>query len=283
MKPQLSIIIVHYNVPDFLRKCLNSLSTFIENFEYETIVVDNASPDSSWKNLIPQFSDTVFIALDENLGFSKANNIGVKQAKGKYILLLNPDTELLDNSLPAILHFAEQQEKMGCLGVRLIDKNGYFHPESKRSVPGMMDSFTKLFFPKNQNRKGYYRNDIQEKAIAPVEVITGAFLLCEKAKYQEIGGLDENYFMYGEDIDFCYTLLQKGFINWYYGASSVLHYKGESTIKDHVYLDRFYGAMEIFSKKYHYPKNKLKYYFVRLGLKFKQWQEERKLRFRKYE
>lgn len=277
MPVTLSIIIVHYNVAQHLEQCLLSIQRFAKGVTHEVIVVDNASPNKDWKKLIPQFSSTNFLVSDENLGFSKANNLGVKHAHGKYILLLNPDTEFLDDSIEKVIHFAEKQEKLGCIGVRLVDANHQFHPESKRSVPNLSDSFTKLFFPKKQNARGYYRNDIPQSAIAPVEVVTGAYLLCEKEKYQRIGGLDEAYFMYGEDIDLCYTFLQHGYTNWYYGASTVLHYKGESTVKDEVYLERFYGAMQIFSKKYHYPQSKLKYLLVLLGLRIKRWMAERKL------
>ena len=134
----------------------------------------------------------------------------------------------------------------------------------------MFNSFEKLFSPFQSNqssKKNYYRNDIAETEIAPVEVITGAFLLMKRELYLEIGGLDESYFMYGEDIDFCYTLLKKGYQNWYYGKHSILHIKGESTVKDEKYLSNFYGAMQIFIEKYYKKQSPLQYQFLKFGLK----------------
>jgi GT2 family glycosyltransferase len=180
--------------------------------EYEVIVIDNASTDSSWNELIPEFPEVRFISSDTNGGFSKANNQAIHTAKGEYLLLLNPDTELEGFYMKDLLDFADSQQNFGCLGVRMHDAEGKFLPESKRSVPDMFNSFEKLFtnFRKN-NSKSYYRNDIGENAVAEVEVITGAFLLAKKEVYQKIGGLDETYFMYGEDIDLCYTFLRNGY------------------------------------------------------------------------
>ncbi len=273
---KLTIIIVNYNVTNLLRKCLSSIEKFCD-VDYEVIVVDNASPDSSWKSLIKGFRKTKFIESAENKGFAVANNTAVKEAKGEYILLLNPDTELEGFYMNEILQFADAKTNFGCLGVRMHDAKGYFLPESKRSVPDMFNSFEKLFinFKKN-NSKSYYRNDIGEFDIAEVEVITGAFLLCKKEVYNLIGGLDESYFMYGEDIDLCYTLQKNGYKNWYYGKSSILHHKGESTVKDSIYLERFYGAMQIFVDKY-YKNHKIQHSFLSAGLKLRHHLEKIKL------
>lgn len=274
----LSIIIVNYNVTQLLRNCLFSIQKYVSDVDYEVLVIDNASPDSSWKNLISEFPQVQFIENQQNVGFAKANNIAVEKAKGEYILLLNPDTELKSESMKTLLDFAKSQQSFGCLGVRLFNAEGRFLPESKRAIPNLYNSFEKLFVNFKENpSKSYYRNDISEEEIAEVEVITGAFLLCERLKYQEIGGLDEAYFMYGEDIDLCYTFLNNGYKNYYYGKVSVLHIKGESTVKDKSYLKRFYGAMQIFLDKY-YKKNKIQYYFLSLGLKLKYTIELLKLR-----
>lgn len=274
----LSIIIVNYNVTQLLRNCLFSIQKYVSDVDYEVLVIDNASPDSSWKNLISEFPQVQFIENQQNVGFAKANNIAVEKAKGEYILLLNPDTELKSESMKILLDFAKSQQSFGCLGVRLFNAEGRFLPESKRAIPNLYNSFEKLFVNFKENpSKSYYRNDISEEEIAEVEVITGAFLLCERLKYQEIGGLDEAYFMYGEDIDLCYTFLNNGYKNYYYGKVSVLHIKGESTVKDKSYLKRFYGAMQIFLDKY-YKKNKIQYYFLSLGLKLKYTIELLKLR-----
>jgi len=275
---KLSIIIVNYNVTELLWKCLSSIRKFVQNVDYEVFVMDNQSPDSSWKNLIPKFPEYHFIENQKNEGFAIANNKAVELAKGEYILLLNPDTELEGFYMKELIDFADAQKKFGCLGIRMHDSFGNFHPESKRSVPDMFNSFEKLFFGfRKNNSKSYYRNDIGENEIAEVEVITGAFLLARKEIYKNIGGLDESYFMYGEDIDLCYTMLKNGFRNFYYGKASLLHHKGESTIKDEKYLERFYGAMQIFVDKY-YRHNPVQRFFLTLGMKAKYFNEKKKLK-----
>lgn len=275
----LSVIIVNYNVTRLLRNCLLSIQKYIKDVEYEVIVIDNASTDSSWGDLIPEFPSVRFIASDINGGFSRANNQAIQAAKGEYLLLLNPDTELEGFYMDRILDFADTQSDFGCLGVRMHDADGNFLPESKRSVPDVFNSFEKLFinFKKN-NSKSYYRNDIEENAVAEVEVVTGAFLLIKKEVYEKIGGLDEAYFMYGEDIDLCYTLLQNGYKNYYYGKASLLHLKGESTVKDTVYLERFYGAMQIFIDKYYKESKPVQYSFLKAGLKLRHQIEKIKLK-----
>ena len=276
---KLSVIIVNYNVTQLLRNCLLSLQKYIQEVEYEILVIDNASADSSWKELIPEFSDVQFIASEVNGGFSKANNQAIQKAKGDYLLLLNPDTEFEGFYMKELLDFADSQTDFGCMGVRMHDAEGKFLPESKRSVPDMFNSFEKLFtnFRKN-NSKSYYRNDLEENEIAEVEVITGAFLLAKKEVYQKIGGLDEAYFMYGEDIDLCYTFLRNGYKNFYYGKASILHHKGESTIRDEVYLERFYGAMQIFIDKYYKDSKPMQYSFLKAGLKLRHQIEKIRLK-----
>lgn len=276
---KLSVIIVNYNVTQLLRNCLLSVQKYLEDVDYEVIVIDNASTDSSWGDLIPEFPKVHFIASETNDGFSKANNKAIEAAKGEYVLLLNPDTEIEGFYMNEILNFADFQENFGCLGVKMHDANGVFLPESKRSVPDMFNSFEKLFtnFKKN-NSKSYYRCDIDEDANAEVEVMTGAFLLVKKDVYEKVGGLDESYFMYGEDIDLCYTLLRNGFKNYYYGKASILHHKGESTVKDEVYLDRFYGAMQIFINKYYKESKPLQYSFLKAGLRLRHKIEKIKLK-----
>ncbi|WP_144283059.1 glycosyltransferase family 2 protein [Chryseobacterium echinoideorum] len=270
MMVKLSFIIVNYNVTQLLRSCLLSIQKYGVEVEYEVIVIDNNSTDVSWKSLISEFPDFDFIASSTNDGFSKANNKAIRSAKGEYLLLLNPDTELEGLYLNKILDFADSKPEFGCLGVRMHDVNGNFLPESKRSVPDMFNSFEKLFAGfKNNNSKSYYRSDIGEYEIAETEVITGAFFLVKREIYHTVGGLDENYFMYGEDIDICYTLLNHGFKNYYYGKASILHHKGESTIKDEVYLQRFYGAMQIFIDKYYKNQKPVQYSFLKVGLKLR--------------
>ena len=276
---KLSILIVNYNVTDLLRNCLLSLQNYIKDVDYEVIVIDNCSVDSSWKNLIYEFPDFHFLTSDENCGFAKANNKAAKIARGEYILLLNPDTELEDFSMKNLVDFADSKQNFGCLGVRMHDAAGNFLPESKRSVPDLFSSFRKLYLNfKNEKTKSYYRNDIGEFEIAEVEVLTGAFLLAKRAVFLEIGGLDEKYFMYGEDIDFCFTLLREGYINWYYGKTSILHHKGQSTTKDLDYLKRFYGAMQIFIDKYYKDQKPLQHRILSAGLQVRHTLEKQRIK-----
>lgn len=279
MSKKLSIIIVNYNVTQLLRNCLNSIQKYSDGVDYEVIVIDNKSTDSSWGDLIPEFPKVHFIASEKNEGFAKANNKAIETANGEYLLILNPDTELEGFYLNEILDFADSKANFGCLGVRMHDADGNFLPESKRSVPDMMNSFEKLFTNfKKKNSKSYYRNDVDEYEIAHVEVITGAFFLVKKDVYKKVGGLDESYFMYGEDIDLCYTLLNNGYQNYYYGKASILHHKGESTVKNEVYLERFYGAMQIFIDKYYRENKPLQYSFMKAGLKLRHKIEKIKLK-----
>ncbi|AZB11728.1 glycosyltransferase family 2 protein [Chryseobacterium sp. G0162] len=279
MNMKLSIIIVNYNVTQLLRNCLWSIQKYVKEVEYEVIVIDNASTDSSWRDLISEFPEVQFIASEMNGGFSKANNQAIHYAKGEYILLLNPDTEFEGFYMKNLLDFSDSQPNFGCLGIRMHDAEGNFLPESKRSVPDMFNSFEKLFtnFKKN-NSKSYYRNDLEEDAVAEIEVMTGAFLLVKKEVYEKIGGLDEAYFMYGEDIDLCYTLIRNGYKNYYYGQASLLHHKGESTIKNDIYLQRFYGAMQIFIDKYYKESKPMQYSFLKAGLKLRYQIEKIKLK-----
>lgn len=279
MNKKLSIVIVNYNVTQLLRNCLLSIQKYCEGIDYEVIVIDNKSTDSSWGDLIPEFPKVHFIASENNEGFSKANNRAIETAAGEYLLILNPDTELEGFYLNEILNFADSKTNFGCLGVRMHDANENFLPESKRSVPDMINSFEKLFTNfKKKNSKSYYRNDVDEYGVAEVEVITGAFFLVKKEVYEKVGGLDERYFMYGEDIDLCYTLLNNNYKNYYYGKASILHHKGESTVKDELYLERFYGAMQIFIDKYYKVNKPLQYSFMKAGLRLRHKIEKIKLK-----
>jgi len=276
---KLSIIIVNYNVTRLLKNCLLSIQKYTEGENYEVIVIDNASTDTSWSDLIPEFPKVHFISSEHNEGFAVANNKAIKTATGEYVLLLNPDTELEGYYMKDILDFADSRPDFGCLGIRMHDAEGNFLPESKRSVPDMFNSFEKLFTNlKRSSSKSYYRSDIDESTVAEVDVVTGAFLLIRREVYEKIGGLDETYFMYGEDIDLCYTLLRSGYKNYYYGKASLLHHKGESTIKDEVYLDRFYGAMQIFIDKYYRESKPMQYSFLKAGLRLRHKIEKIKLK-----
>lgn len=216
--------------------------------QIEIIVVDNASTDDSCSMLANSFPDIQLIKNVENVGFGKANNQAVNKAKGDYVLILNPDTMLSETTLSEMLTFAEQQENFGAAGLHFIDGTGSYLPESKRNFPDLKVAGAKLLGFSNH----YYANQMDKKAVGPIDVLTGAFMFVKKEVYTKIHGFDEDFFMYGEDIDLSYRILKAGYQNFYVGTSKILHFKGESTVKDTFYLENFYGALSIFHKK-HFP------------------------------
>lgn len=263
---KVSVIIVSYNAANYLEQCLYSLQKAI-TADIEVIIFDNCSTETGISDLANVFTDFKFIFSEDNLGFSKGNNKAVESAKGEYVFILNPDTLIPEDFFEKIIPIAESKKDLGALGVRMIDKNGKFHPESKRNIPTPFSSFKKLFSPFSKVRKsGYYNLSLDEFENGKTSILTGACMLMKRENYIKVGGFDERYFMYGEDIDLSYTLLQNGMQNYYIGEISIIHYKGESTVKDKVFLERFYGAMELFIDKY-YKHQTLKRAFLKLGLK----------------
>ena len=259
---KLSVIILNYKVPYFLELCLQSVLAAIETIEAEIIVVDNQSQDSSAEMVRKKFPEVKLIENAQNYGFSKGNNIGVKQAKGDYICILNPDTVVAEDTFEVLLNFAKEKEKLGIIGCRLIDGKGYYLPESKRNVPVPKIAIQKAL----GNTKRYYANHIKESSIGKASIFVGAFMLLKKEVYHSVKGFDEDYFMYGEDIDLSYKIEKKGFQNYYIGTTTTIHYKGESSLKDATYAKRFYGAMQIFYKK-HFRQNLLFDTLMLVGIK----------------
>lgn len=257
----LSVIILNYKVPYHLLQCIESTQRSLQNLSAEIIVVDNHSQDESCDLIRKHFPEVKLIANKSNDGFSKGNNIGIAQALGKYICLLNPDTAVGENCFKNFLNFAEKHPDFGAIGPKLIDGRGNFLPESKRNIPTPKVALKKLL----NNSKAYY-SGLGENEIGEIEILAGAFMLMRKDRYLEVGGLDEDYFMYGEDIDLSYKFLKAGYKNYYLATESVLHYKGESTSKDEVYRKRFYDAMMIFYQK-HFDSDPISRSFVNLGLK----------------
>jgi GT2 family glycosyltransferase len=260
---KLSIVILNYNVRYFLELCLKSVQAAIVDIDAEIIVIDNNSPDESCKFVKEQFPEIILIENKDNVGFSKANNQAVKIAKGEYVCILNPDTVVAEDTFTKVLKFSESKSNLGIVGCRLIDGTGTYLPESKRNIPVVKVAAQKMF----GNVKHYYANHLAETEIGKVDVFVGAFMFLKKEVYNIVGGFDEDYFMYGEDVDISYKLLNKGFDNYYYGNTTIIHYKGESTLKDKIYAKRFYGAMQLFYKK-HFSKNILFDASVWLGIKF---------------
>lgn len=251
----LSIVIVSYNVKYFLAQCLDAVRKSAMGIGAEIIVVDNNSSDGSVAFLQNKFPQVQIIALQENLGFAKANNIGWKQAKGDYVLFLNPDTIIGEDCLRNITRCFAEDSKTGAVGVRMVDGSGKFLPESKRGFPGPAASFYKLsglihLFPRSVSIAQYYLGHLPEKAVQPVEVLAGACMAVQRSLLEKTGGFDERFFMYGEDIDLSYQIRQLGYQNYYLGNTSIIHFKGESTRKNFGYTRQFYKAMKLFVDKH---------------------------------
>ena len=258
---KISVIIVNYNVEYFLEQCLNSTFKALEKVNGEVFVVDNNSIDGSVDMVGEKFPQVHLIANKENTGFSKANNQAMRIAKGEYILLLNPDTVVEEDTFSKCVAFMDQHPDAGGLGVRMVDGKGIFLPESKRGLPTPAAAFYKIFgisrlFPKSRRFSKYHLGYLDEFETNEVDVLSGAFMLMRKETLDKVGLLDEAFFMYGEDIDLSYRILLGGYKNYYYPETKIIHYKGESTKKSSVnYVFVFYNAMVIFAKKHFSQKN----------------------------
>jgi len=255
---QLSVIILNYNVRYFLEQCILSVQKALEGIDGEIIVIDNASSDDSCDMMKTKFPHIKLIENTVNLGFPKGNNIGVAQAKGEYICILNPDTVVAEDTFVKILNskFRIQNPEIGIIGCKLIDGTGNFLPESKRGVPSPWVAFTKIFgLYKISNYFGrYYAQHLSENESGKVDILVGAFMMMKRELYLEVGGFDENCFMYSDDIDLSYLVLKTGKSNYYFHDTSVIHYKGESTVRDETYMKRFQEAMQFFYNK-HFKKS----------------------------
>jgi len=266
---QLSVIILNYNVRFFLEQCVLSVQKALENIDGEIIVIDNNSSDDSCAMMKQLFPNVKLIENKQNLGFPKGNNIGVAQAKGEYICILNPDTVVAEDTFEKILNskFQIPNSEIGIIGCKLIDGTGNFLPESKRGVPTPWVAFTKIFgLYKISNVFGkYYAQHLNENQSGKVDILVGAFMVMKRELYSEIGGFDENCFMYSDDIDLSYMALKKGKTNYYFHETTVIHYKGESTIRDEKYMKRFQEAMNFFYAK-HFKKSVVFDFFMKIGV-----------------
>jgi GT2 family glycosyltransferase len=254
----LSVIIVNYNVKYFLDQCLLSVAKAMKGIEGEIIVVDNNSSDGSEAMLRRNHPDVTFIENSVNEGFSKANNQGIRIARGKYILLLNPDTIVGEDALRLSCSFMEDHPDCGALGLKMFDGGGNFLPESKRGFPSPWVAFCKIFglnelFPSSRLFNTYYLGHLDKEQVQQIDVLTGAYMFIRKEALDKSGYLDETFFMYGEDIDLSYRIQQAGYKLNYLPDSSIIHFKGESTRKSSFnYVRNFYEAMLIFARK-HFP------------------------------
>ncbi|MFN7046035.1 MAG: glycosyltransferase family 2 protein [Flavobacterium sp.] len=255
---QLSVIILNYNVRYFLEQCVLCVQKALEDIDGEIIVIDNASSDDSCEMMKTKFPHIKLIENKENLGFPKGNNIGVAQAKGEYICILNPDTVVAEDTFSKILNsqLSTPNSQLGIIGCKLIDGAGNFLPESKRGVPTPWVAFTKIFglYKISDYFGKYYAQHLSENESGKVDILVGAFMVMKRELYLEVGGFDENCFMYSDDIDLSYLVLKTGKSNYYFHETSVIHYKGESTVRDGTYMKRFREAMQFFYKK-HFKKS----------------------------
>jgi len=269
--PQISIIIVNFNVEHFLHLCLSSVIRATEGLKSEIWVVDNHSSDGSVEMVKDQFPNVKLIESQENLGFSKGNNLAIKRSTGKYVLLLNPDTILAEDTLKKCLEFMEQMPEAGSLGAKMIDGSGRFLPESKRGLPTPWVSFCKAFglsalFPNSEIFGKYHLSFLSENETHEVDILSGAFMFMRKTALDQSGLLDEDFFMYGEDVDLSYRIQKAGFKNYYFPTATIIHFKGESTKRGSIsFVMHFYKAMLLFSRK-HFSNSILFSLFIYFGI-----------------
>ena len=252
---ELSVIIVNYRVRFFLELCLFSVEAATRGLDAEILVVDNHSGDDSLTYLRPRFPQVQFIENKENIGFGAANNQALAQARGRYILFLNPDTILPEDFFTHCISFMESTPRIGGLGVRMIDGSGHFLKESSRGFPSAWVAFCKLtgltaLFPHSRLFAGYYQGHLSPGNSHPAPVLSGACLWVSRSTLNKVGGFDEQFFMYAEDIDLSYRIEQAGYYNYYLADTTIIHFKGESTQKDTRYIRLFYKAMSQFRRKH---------------------------------
>lgn len=268
---KLTIVIVNYNVKYFLEQCLYAAFKAASKVSSEIIVVDNDSVDGSCQMVAEKFPEVIMIANKENAGFSKANNQAIRIAKGEYILLLNPDTVVEEDCFLKIVQFMDKTPDAGGLGVKMIDGKGHFLPESKRGLPTPEVAFWKMsgfssLFPHSKRFGRYHLGYLDNDQVHEVEVLAGAFMLLRRETLDKVGLLDEDYFMYGEDIDLSYRITKGGYKNYYFPETTIIHYKGESTKKGSInYVKVFYNAMIIFARK-HFSKGNARRYAILINL-----------------
>jgi len=253
---KLSVIVVSYNVRYYLEQCLDSVYRALEGIESEVFVFDNHSHDDTVEELQKKFPLANFIDSNHNLGFAKGNNIAIRQSSGEYVLLLNPDTFVGRETISSAIQFMDEHPKAGGAGVRMHNADGTIAPESRRGLPSPMTSFYKMIglckhYPQSKRFGKYYMSYLPWDSPQEIEVISGAFMLLRREALDQVGLLDEDYFMYGEDIDLSTRLIKAGWENWYLPLD-ILHYKGESTHKTSFrYVHVFYQAMLIYFRKHY--------------------------------
>ncbi|MFC1555508.1 glycosyltransferase [candidate division KSB1 bacterium] len=253
---KLSVIIVNYNVRDFLEQALYSIQRALENISSEVYVVDNASSDGSTKIVRERFPDVQIIENNNNVGFARANNMAIERASGQYIALINPDTLVKEDTFESILHGFEEFPEAGMIGCKVLNPDGTLQLSCRRSFPTPWIAMTRMtglsyLFPKNRIFGRYNLTYLNEDSIEEVDAISGSFMTVSRKVIDSVGGLDEDFFMYGEDLEWCYKIKEAGWKILYYPKTSIIHYKGESSRQSSMnQLKLFYDAMAIFSEKH---------------------------------
>ncbi|MFN3344129.1 MAG: glycosyltransferase [Chloroherpetonaceae bacterium] len=255
----LSIVIVSYNVKEFLEQCLYSVLKAMQNIDGEIFVVDNNSVDGTQSMLKAKFNaPNIHLILNkENVGFGKANNQALRLCKGEFVLVLNPDTLLQEDTLEKMIAFMKTDEKIGAAGCKLLNADGTFQLSCRRGFPSPEVSFYKIvglsrLFPKSKRFARYNLTYLSTEETYEVDALMGAFMFLRREVLETVGLFDEAFFMYGEDLDWCYRIKQAGWKIYYYPGTQIIHYKGESAKKmSFNYVVQFYEAMLIFVRKYY--------------------------------
>jgi GT2 family glycosyltransferase len=268
---ELSVVIVNYRVKYLLEQTLRSVEQAMQGMTGEVIVVDNLSGDDSIAFSRERHPNVTYIENQENVGFARANNQAIMQARGEFTLILNPDTIITPQCLKEGINWMRSRPKCGAIGARMMDGNGVFLPESKRAFPTPWVSFCKIFglsklFPRSPWFAKYHLRYLSDEEPQCIDILSGAYMLCRTNVLQQLGGFDEDFFMYGEDIDLSYRIVKAGYENWFL-PTPMVHYKGESTRKDSMrYVKVFYDAMLIFYRK-HFPRFSVIFYpIIKLGV-----------------
>ena len=247
MAKKVSIVIVSYNVRSLLTKCIDSVRIALEGISGEIVVVDNCSKDDTVEYLRNHYPDIKLIANQDNVGFAKANNQAIRESSSEYVLLLNPDTVVYEPTIRGCIDFLDDHPKAGGAGVRMLTREGLPAPESRRAIPTPLVAMLKML----GFTRRYYMSNLPWDQPSQIEVISGAYCMLRRKALDQVGLLDEDFFMYGEDIDLSYRLIKGGWQNWYL-PYDIIHYKGESTLKTSFrYVHVFYQAMLIFFRKHY--------------------------------
>jgi O-antigen biosynthesis protein len=269
--PLVSVIIVNYNVKDFLQQCLESIKRAKNSDRYEIIVVDNNSNESPIQELQPLFPNVIWIPLETNIGFGRANNVGLARARGTYIFYLNPDTIVSEDTIDTLATYLESNPTVGLAGCKVLNADGTFQLACRRGFPTPWVAFCKLFglaklFPTQKIFAGYNLTYRSTDETYPVDALIGACMMGPRLLLEELGGFDPDFFMYGEDLDLCYRVQKRGYAVMYVHTTQMVHYKGESTKRSTMNeVKVFYRAMHIFAEK-HFAHSHLYLFFLKTGI-----------------